>query len=533
MASDLIAAPHYAMQEDFFGRARVGGQNEYREHPERIASPLPGFAISKKLSAKQQLAIDLLKESLLAGKKRIILKLPTGGGKTIIASAIIQSARSKGKRVIFCVNAISLIDQTVQKFKEEGIDGVGVMQGNHMLTDSSMPVQVCSVQTLARRKLPNADLVIIDEAHNFFKFHARWMQDWPNVPFIGLSATPYTKGLGKYYEDVITVATTQDLIDDGWLSKFVVYVPNHPDLKDVRVVAGDYQEDDLAKVMDTKPLTADVVKSWLELGQNRPTLCYAVTRAHAKNLQKDFIEAGVPCEYMDAFTEREDRAVIADKFKKGEIKVVCNVGVLTTGIDWDVRCISLVRPTKSDMLFQQIIGRGLRTAPGKDHCIILDHSDTHSKKGFVTDVDEKYEGLDDGKPNTSSVRKKKEPPLPKECPSCHFLRPARVSKCPACGFKPEQQSDVEVVDGELVVMSKSKAKANRQYSTEEKARFFGELKYYANAKGFKEGWAANKYREKFGVWPNAHRGASMVTTSEEVLGWIRHSQIKWAKSNKR
>jgi superfamily II DNA or RNA helicase len=98
-----------------------------------------------------------------------------------------------------------------------------------------------------------------------------------------------------------------------------------------------------------------------------------------------FLEAGITAEYVDCFSSKADRKLVADRFHKGEIEVVCNVGVLTTGVDWvSISCIILARPTKSEMLFVQIVGRGLRTAEGKDDCLILDHSDI--RLGFVTDI---------------------------------------------------------------------------------------------------------------------------------------------------
>jgi superfamily II DNA or RNA helicase len=458
-----------------------------------------------------------------------MLKLPTGGGKTVIGANIIASARKKERRVLFVVNAISLVDQTVEKFWQAGIRSIGVTQGNHEMTDARQPVQVCSIQTLMRREIPPADLVIIDEAHNWFKFYGEWMADpaWEKIPFIGLSATPYTKGLGKFYTDLVIASSTQELIDLGFLSPFRVYAPGQkPDLKDVRILAGDYHEGDLSKAMDKTALVADVVDTWLKYAQSRPTLCYGVDCAHARHLQEQFLVKGVPCGYMDATTEIEDRRTIAEQFARGEIKVVTNVGTLTTGIDWDVRCISLVRPTKSEMLFQQIIGRGLRTAPGKADCLILDHSNTHVNLGFVTDVDERNLELDGGikKPNQPKPKKER---MPSECPQCHRIRPIHSRACPSCGFIPVEtkQSTIENEDGELTEFAGKKEK----YSKEQKAAFYGELMTYCDRKGYKPGWAAAKFKDKFGTWPNAYRAAEWREPSAETLSWIRSRNIAWAK----
>lgn len=367
----------------------------------------------------QQRTIDMLRASLGAGKRRPLVQVPTGGGKTKIAAAIVDGALRKGKRILFCVPALSLVDQTVAAFGEEAINDIGVIQGDHLLTNWAQPVQVASVQTLMRRKLPKADVVIIDEAHVSFKFYAKWMHDpaWERIPFIGLSATPWTRGLGKHYDDLIRPTTIQGLIDGGFLSPFRVYAPSHPDLKGVRTVAGDYHEGDLADAMNKDALVADIVETWKQRGEGRPTLCFAVDRAHAKALQRQFNEAGVPAGYVDAHVPPNERAAIQRRFHAGELRVVCNVGCLTTGVDWDVRCIILARPTKSEMLFVQMIGRGLRTKPGKDFCTVLDHSDTHLRLGFVTDIH--HERLDDGKKQEAAPREVKET-LPKECPSCAY-----------------------------------------------------------------------------------------------------------------
>src|SRR5439155_12036812 len=110
--------------------------------------------------------------------------------------------------------------------------------------------------------------------------------------------------------------------------------------------------------------------------------------------QQKFLEEDIPAEYIDCYTEAPERKAIAERFHAGEVKVVCNVGCLTTGVDWDVRCIILARPTRSEMLYVQLVGRGLRTADGKTEALILDHSDNHVRLGFVTDIH--YDELDQG-----------------------------------------------------------------------------------------------------------------------------------------
>lgn len=486
----------------------------------------------------QELAISMLFSALRAGQKRVVLKLPTGVGKTILAAKIIAMGLAKGRKVLFVVDAITLVDQTADVFVKLGLGRVGVIQAQHEMTDPTAMVQVCSVQTLSRRKyLPDANLVIVDECHTSWEFYKTWMDQWDAVPFVGLTATPYTKGMGKTWQHLVAPTTIREMIEDGVLCPFRVFCPDSPDLKGVRTVAGDYHEGDLEKAMNTDALVGRCVEVWKKLAENRPTLVFAVNIAHAKHIQREFISHGVPCGFIDAFTEIEERRAIGKEFNEKRLPVVVNVGTLTKGVDWDVRCIQLVRPTKSKSLFVQIIGRGLRTAEGKDYCLIIDQSSTHQRLGDVCQVDESETELDDGNKQKQKEReqKEKEAPLPTPCASCGYLKPPKTWACPHCGFAPEKQSEVEHVQGELVEFTglsaadKRKAKLNKETPMAHKEVFLGELQLYAREKGYRPGWAANQYKEKFGVWPNKIEAREPKMVGSTTQDWIISRQIRWAK----
>jgi superfamily II DNA or RNA helicase len=274
------------------------------------------------LREHQSRAIAGLRQSLLSGHKRPVLQMPTGSGKTLTAAHIVSSALNKGKRVAFVVPRKTLIDQTVSEFEREGISAIGVMQAAHLRTDGRQPIQICSAQTLARRKLPEADLVIVDEAHEMHSSVLRWIADLPGVPFIGLSATPWARGLGKHYDDLLIPTTTRELIDAGLLSDFEAFAPSDPDLSSVRTVAGDFQQDDLAGVMDAAEITADIIATWLKRGQGRPTIAFCVNRRHAKNVCLRFVEAGVAAEYIDGETASGDDSYDPDP--TGEPVAICS-----------------------------------------------------------------------------------------------------------------------------------------------------------------------------------------------------------------
>jgi DNA repair protein RadD len=397
----------------------------------------------RSLRPHQEHALAQLRRSLMSGWRRPMLMLPTGGGKTLVAEHIAAGALAKGKRVAFVVPALSLIDQTVRAFEAAGIHALGVLQGIHPRTDRDAPVQICSVQTLARRRRPEVDLVIIDEAHQMHKEIFRWMAACPNIPFIGLSAAPWSRGLGKYYDHLVIAATTRELIDQDYLSPFKAYAPSEPDLAGVRTVAGDFKQDELGDAMDRPAITGDIISTWLQRGEDRPTIAFCVNRNHAKHVAERFESAGVAVEYIDGETSREDREAVFERFKSGETKILCSVGVLTTGFDADVRCIIDAQPTKSRILFVQKLGRGLRTAPGKDHLIILDHAGNHLRLGMVTDIGQDH--LDDGKErqNANQRTRERSEPLPRLCEGCKAVVPRAARECPSCGSPIHARTEVE------------------------------------------------------------------------------------------
>lgn len=481
-------------------------------------------------------AVDAIRQSIGSGVRRLVVQAATGAGKTKIAAAIVDGALAKGRRTAFVVPAISLIDQTVESFYHEGIREIGVIQAHHQMTDWSKPVQVCSVQTLQTRKAwPEADTVIMDECHRLHEAHKRWLTDeaWSHVPMIGLSATPWTRGLGKYFESLLIAATTTELIEQKYLSPFRVFATGHPDLSKVRTVAGDYHEGELSDAMQGGELTADIVRTWREKWNSAKTLCFAVDKAHARSIQERFTEAGIPCGYQDAETTPDERRALKTQFHDGRLQVVCNIQTLTTGVDWDVRCLILARPTRSEMLYVQIIGRALRTAEGKDCALILDHSDTTQRLGFVTDIH--HEHLDDGKTAAKAKKPVKDVKLPTECKSCGVLKHGRV--CPNCGHQTVPQSKVVERDGELVEVTRgSRAQAKQRspldWSAPERSQFMSELLGYAAEKGYQRGWASHKFKEKFGSWPASNlialQPAPMVSASTK--SWIKSRMIAWAKS---
>jgi DNA repair protein RadD len=452
----------------------------------------------------------------------VILQLPTGSGKTVIAGDIVKRALAKGKRVAFLVPYISLIDQTWQSFYKQGIKDIGVIQADHQLYDLDATCQICSVETLSRRKIyPDVDLVIVDEAHRRSAFVLHWME--MGATFIGLTATPWSVGMAKHWKSLIVGKSTQEMINEGFLSDFRVFAPSTPDLEGVKTVAGEYHQGQLYKRVANTTLIASIVDTWIEQSSHEKTLLFAVNRAHAAEIQARFLERGIAAGYIDANTSAEEREVIRKDFHSGVIKVVCNVGCLVAGVDWDVRTLILAAPTKSEIKYVQMVGRSLRTAEGKDYALILDHSDTTHRLGFVTDI--LHDELNDGSRRQPLKREK---PEPNPCPKCGALKTSSV--CPHCGYRYIPQSKVENERGELVEVKTAKD-LKKEYCEESRLEAYAMFLHFANRRGFKEGWAYHKTKELTGAYPC--RKVPPIPPSEKVTKFITHQRIKWSKGKKK
>jgi len=493
-----------------------------------------------KLRSYQSESIKYLREGFKAGHKHQVLQLCTGSGKTVIAGEITKTANEKGGRVWFVVDNLELVEQTIKVFESFGMD-VGVIQGQHEKTDYRKDIQIVTAQTITRRwHVIDANpqwrptLIIIDEAHCVYKAHHEMLGMFKNKPVIGLSATPWAKGMDGMYSNLIVGATTGQLIHEGHLCKYEAFAPSTPDMTGVKVQAGDYKPDDLDKKINNTQITASVVDTWLKLGQNRQTICFGVNVAHSKAITEEFTSRGVVAAHIDGYTDKEERALIINDFKAGKINIISSVGVLTKGFDCpSATCLILARPTKSLMLHVQMLGRVLRVSPCGRDALILDHSGNMSRLGFPDDDMPDYLS-DDSKVDQLQKKKdekEKELKSPKPCHQCSYLH--NEYKCPSCGFVPVIDHGVEEVKGELVKIKQSVAKKrNTKTSKSDKQSFYSAALGYAKMKGYKQGWASNAYRDYFSVWPNAMQKVSGNNTTE-FQSFITAKNIRYAKGVKK
>lgn len=447
--------------------------------------------MTETLRPYQQRAIDRLRLHVQHGRRRILLVCPTGAGKSSIAAAIVASARANhGARVLFFAHRLELVNQPVDRFAVYGVTEVGVMRADDVRTNAMMPVQVATVQTLSRRDLPPADIVIVDEAHrapgNSYK---RILAAYPDATIIGLTATPCRldgKPLGDVFDAIEVVASYSELIEQGFIAEPRVFSTKQtPDLSKVHTRAGDFVESELETAMIEPQVVGNVVEEWLAHSERRRTVVYACTIAHSKAMVDRFIAAGVRAEHLDGETPEADRAAILDRLTRGETELVSNCQVLTEG--WDcppAKCIVMARPTKSLALYMQCVGRALR--PWNDvRPIVIDCGRNVDAHGLPHE---------DREWSLTSEAKRVSGKKYRMCPACF----AYVSKnpCELCGFAPP------VKEREIRTDESIKLVVRQAMTNDPRRSFYDAQVNRARSMGFKPGFAAAKFKEKFdGQWP--------------------------------
>jgi len=470
-----------------------------------------------------------------------LLSCPTGGGKTAIAAEIIAGLSSRGIRSVFLAPYVTLVEQTAKAFMNYGLPQPGIIWRDHPWHDPDNLIQIASADTLIRREFPDCQVVIWDECH-IKRAKLLKIMDLGEQKWIGLTATPFGNWMGTHWQNFIKVTSMRKLIDEGFLSDYDVFAPTKPDLKGVKVsnsaaYGKDYAEEQLAEIMGDATIVGNIVKTWLQNGENEPTIAFCVNVSHANFVTVAFCKAGVNAEVMTAKTPIEERRSIIKRFEDGITKVICNVGVLIAGFDSDVRCIVYARPSKSEARWIQSIGRGLRTADGKERCIILDHSGTVHRLGYPCSIEydelvSDKDGLDEVKRQQKEKEKKEK--QPKECPKCHFMKPAGQYVCAKCGYKPLSGEDVEVDESRELEIVKGEKK---KYTKEDKQAFYSELLAWRSeaklnrGKDYSDGYLAHIYKSRFCVWPKGLHNSPKSPTAE-TRNYIKSRMIAFAKGRK-
>lgn len=464
--------------------------------------------------------------------KRQIVALPTGAGKTVVATEIIKGAIGYGNKVLFVVERVQLAVQAYKHFTAAGIK-TGLLQGENTQLSETDEVIVASIQTIKSRKAPIADVIIIDECHLLYKAHISLIESWDALPVIGLSATPLNPILGKYFSNMIRGATIKELIENKYLVKSRVFCPAQKAmdevLADVPIQAGDFAKGKLSKAINSKRLVGDIINTWKTKADNRKTLSFAVDVAHSKSIVEAFINDGIEARHLDGNTTFDERQQIINDFVNGDVQVLSSCNVLSVGFDVpNASCLILARPTLSESLFIQQAGRGLRPADNKDDCLILDHAGNTLRFGLpdnfiVPDLH--------NKDKRTSKQKRKQYKL-SACTNCDAAIPIGEIICPECGHdRPVKQNEVSYHDSNLVEFN-SVDNGIKQYTPAEKMNWLQTFVWMAShSKSGKIGAAYYSYKEKFNEEPpmKVWDVIPQLPTLEQS-NWMKHCQIKRRKT---
>jgi DNA repair protein RadD len=474
------------------------------------------------------------------GGHHILLVAPTASGKTVIGAEIIRAKTRTRKSVLVLAHRREIIGQTSRKLHDLGI-AHGIIQAGFPARPLE-DVQVASIQTLwtraihrERMELPPADLLVVDEAHHCpANTYRKIIESYPKAILLGLTATPCRgdgRGLGGIFDTLIECPQVATLIEQGFLVKTHVFAPVDPNLKGVRTQAGDYVETQLADRMDRPKLIGDIVTHWHKLGERRKTVVFAVDVQHSIHLRDEFIQSGVRAEHIDGSTPKAERDAALARLASGNIELISNCMVLTEGWDMpEVSCCVLARPTKKMSLYRQMVGRVLRPASGKTDAIVLDHSGAVFRHGFVEDpVCWTLDPDRHAKSPTHIARGEHYQSRLLECTECGAIR-AGGERCSHCGFLPQRPpKSIISEDGELAEVGRDRRVKPNVYDLETQRAWLAMLRSIAIERDFKPGWAAHKFKEKFGAWPPWGASPTPVPPTPEVQSWVRSRMIAYAR----
>ena len=439
---------------------------------------------------------------------RQILGAGTGFGKTVVAGSIINDAISKGKKPLFLVDRISLAHQAVNHFDKLG-HNVSLYQGDNTQIHWDENCIVASIHTLQNRRIPECDLIMVDECHINHKHYKHIFDSFNNIKALGLSATPLFHHLAKQYETIVKAPSMGELIAMDRLVPFRVYAISEDDLHEIAIVAGEWSAEQLVKKYATKIHMTEVVSTWKKLGENRKTIAFPVDINHAKIMADSFCKEGIKAAQINCYMKDHEVNNVIKDFNQGDLQIIISVGKLTTGFDSPIiGCVIDDAPTLSLARFIQKLGRGPRKYPGKEDVIVIDHTVNcivHGHPALYQIPD-----LIDGEIKQADKKKKTY-----ICRACKYTSEEKFHICPQCGKEVlistedyRKELGFQRLPGELKELKaqerqrKAEEKEAKKRAKEEKRKndriqFIREMKTEAQRRGESVKWIYYVYRRKF------------------------------------
>ena len=440
----------------------------------------------------QHQAVSDLRDAYRSGAHAPLLVMPTGAGKTQVFSFIAAEGASRGRQVLILVHRRELIQQASRKLASAGVDHGIIASG---ITATNAPIQVASVQTLVRRLESitwSPDLIVIDEAHHAaVGSWARILAYWPDAFRLGVTATPTRldgRGLGGTFDRLVVGPSVSSLIAGAFLTPARIYAPPVlADLSSLRVQAGDYASGDAAERMDKPTVTGDAIAHYQRLANGAPAIAFCCSTEHAEHVAAAFRAGGHRAATLLGTTPIAEREQLIAGLATRRVDVLVTVDVVSEGFDCPGASVAiLLRPTQSESLYLQQVGRVLRPAPGKDNALILDHVGNVTRHGFPDDP--RNHSLAD-KPRRG--RSDASCPAVRQCQVCYAaFKP--VSICPCCGaISQPSRREIQQREGELQELAREAVARAKQRDRRQQAqaRTLAELQAVAKQRGYSAGWA--------------------------------------------
>lgn len=426
-----------------------------------------------KLRPYQDDILNAVRQAYREGYRRPCVVLPCGGGKSCITAEIARQATNKGNRVLFLVHRRELVDQIRNTFYGWGVD-----------------LSLCRVemvQTACRRlnRMPEPRLIITDENHHCLASSYRKIYDaYPQAQCLGVTATPVRLnggGLGDVNDTLVVGVTAKWLIEHHFLAPYDYFAPPVADLSGLHTKRGEFVTAEVVSSLDKSTIYGDVVGYYKKLAAGRKAVCYCASVRHSEEMAARFSAAGIPAAHIDGKTDKYTRNRIIQRFRDGQLQILCNVDLISEGFDVpDCSCAILLRPTQSLTLFIQQSMRCMRYQPDK-RAVIIDHVGNYARFGMP----------DDDREWSLEPKKKKHmvsgDEQVRQCPECFFTFPAAMV-CPHCGyvFPKKERGDMEENAGAQLTKIEG---FHLDYRTPDDCKSYAELKEYAKAHGYKPGWA--------------------------------------------
>ena len=484
----------------------------------------------------QESSIEGLRDGFRGGHKRQVLAAATGAGKSIMALSILDAARKKGSKVMFMCDRRVLVDQFSRHLDRHGIEHGCYMSG-HWRHRPYENVQVASIQTIERMgEWPKVDLIIVDEIHAVMRKSLKSFIDGnPDTKVLGLTATPYHPDLGKYFTSVTNVVSMEQLVQEGFLVPFRVFVATEIDTKGVKVTAGEWQKDELEKrgLMIVGDVVADYVRISNEVfGKPRKTIVFSSGVAHGAELSKRFADVGLNFVQISYLDDEEYKQQVLEDFAKPDtdIQGVISSDILTRGFDnTAVEHVVIAKPLrKAFSMHVQMVGRGARPHEDKKFCVIQDNAGNWLR--FQEDWEDLYvdgtKTLDASKDSKARKEKTEIEKKQSKCPKCSALWPSGSDVCIHCGHVRERKNKIGSLPGEMQEIGASTANRN------EKQAFWSMCQHKVRFDGWSSGRAAHTYKDKFGVWPKGLLDAPLFPDAK-FEKFVRAKLIRFIKGQRR